>query len=59
MTSPITNSSTEERPSVVISTQTATTTGITITTSQGSAWLIVGRDGIIITPKNLEVEVRP
>lgn len=49
----------QERPSVVIHAQTANTIGVSVTTKNGSAWLIIGHDGIIVTPKDLEVEVRP
>ncbi len=48
-----------DRPSVAICAQTANTIGISVTTKKGTAWLVIGHDGIIITPKNLEVEVRP
>lgn len=58
----MTNSPTDEqlgRPSVTISAKTANTVGISVTTKKGTAWLYIGHDGIIITPKGLEVEVRP
>lgn len=48
-----------ERPSVTIGAQTANTIGISVTTKNGTAWLVIGHDGIIVSPKGLEVEVRP
>lgn len=48
-----------DRPSVTVAARTANTIGISVTTKNGTAWLYIGHDGIIITPKDLEVEVRP
>ncbi len=56
---PDTNIKPDERPSVVIQASTATTIGISVNTANGSAYIIIGHDGIIITPKSMEVEVRP
>ncbi len=55
----MTTTNTQERPSITVSPQTANTIGISVTTQNGTAWLVIGHDGIIITPKGLEVEVRP
>ena len=49
----------QDHPCVTVSAQTATTIGVSVTTKNGTAWLIIGPDGIIVQPKNLEVEVRP
>lgn len=48
-----------DRPTVTIQAQTANTIGISVTTKNGTAWIVIGHDGIIITSKGLEVEVRP
>ncbi len=42
----------EDRPSITIAAQTANTIGISVNTKNGTAW-------VVITPKGLEVEVRP
>jgi hypothetical protein len=59
MSDTYTDSKNQDRPSVTIIAQTANTIGVSVTTKNGSAWIIIGDDGIIITPKGLEVEVRP
>jgi len=50
---------TSERPSLVICAQTANSIGVSVTTKNGTAWLVIGHDGIIIRPNALEVDVQP
>lgn len=48
-----------ERPTVTVQAQTANTTSAQIVTKNGTAWLNIGDDSIIITTSELSVEVRP
>ncbi len=48
-----------KRPSVTIHAQTAVTTGIEVDSGDTGAWIVVSHDKITITPKGLEVEIKP
>lgn len=48
----------QARPSVIVDANTANTTSVSVTTKNGTAFIIIGHDGMIVTTNNLAVEVR-